>query len=60
MVDNNAENLYNTLLIIYFNQEHMDKKYDPENLLLKGYKDLLNQRKMNKVNQSKKNLMQKE
>ena len=40
---NNVEKLYNTLLTIYFNQynnsadkEHMDKKFDPENLLLRG------------------------
>ena len=43
IVYNNAEKLYNTLLTIYFNQcnntadkEYIDKKYDPENLLLKG------------------------
>ena len=43
----NAANLYNTLLPIYFNdynniedvkKEMMDKKYDPSNLFLKGYK----------------------
>ena len=38
---NNFQKLYNTQLTIYFNQynniadkERMDKKYDPENLLL--------------------------
>ena len=45
-----AANLYNTLLTIYFNdhnsiiekKEEIDKKYDPSNLFLKGYKyDLL-------------------
>ena len=42
---NNAEKLYNALLNIYFNQynnigdkEHMDTKYDPENLLLQDQK----------------------
>ena len=44
-VHNNAEKLYNALLNICFNQynnigdkEHMDKKYDPENLLLQDQK----------------------
>ena len=44
-VHNNAEKLYNALLNIYFNQynnigdkEHMDTKYDPENLLLQDQK----------------------
>ena len=43
----NAANLYDTLLTIYFNDynniknkktEEMDKKYDPSNLFLEGYK----------------------
>ena len=43
----NVVNLYDTLLAMYFNDcnsitdeeiEEMDKKYDPSNLFLKGYK----------------------
>ena len=47
IVYNNAVNLYNTLLTIYFNQynnitdeekEKIDEKYNPNNLLIKGYR----------------------
>ena len=43
----NAANLYNTLLVIYFNyydiitdeeKKEMDKRYDPSYLFLKNYK----------------------
>ena len=54
----NAEKLYNTLLTIYFNQ--YNKYNNPEKLLLKGFKYLLNQRKMKKVNHSQENLLQNE
>ena len=54
----NAEKLYNTLLTIYFNQ--YNKYNNPLKLLLKGFKYLLNQRKMKKVNHSQENLLQNE
>ena len=58
ILDSNAEKLYNTLLTIYFNQNN--KYNNPEKLLLKGFKYLLNQRKMKKVNHSQENLLQNE
>ena len=63
---NNAEQLQNTLLNIYFIQYnniadkgHMDKKYDPENLLLQGQR-LNVPKKIEKVNHSWKKLLMKE
>ena len=55
IVYNNTEKLYNTLLTIYFNQynniadkEHMDKKYDPENLFLQGQRFMESKKENNK------------
>ena len=63
---NNAEQLQNTLLNIYFIQYnniadkgHMDKKYDPENFLLQGQR-LNVPKKKEKVNHSWKKLLMKE
>ena len=63
---NNAEQLQNTLLNIYFIQYnniadkgHMDKKYDPENLLLQGQR-LNVPKKKEKGNHSWKKLLMKE
>ena len=61
----NAANLYNTLLAIDFNdynnitdvkKEMMDKKYDPSNLFLKGYK----YDEWNKTNEEKSKLQPEE
>ena len=60
IVYNNTEKLYNTLLTIYFNQynniadkEHMDKKYDPENLFLQGQNSWNRRKKTINHNQKK-------
>ena len=60
-VYNNAINLYITLLTIYFNQynniankekEDMDKKYDPSNLLIKGYRFIESKKEVKEISKS--------
>ena len=59
---NNAINLYHTLITIYFNQysnivnkekEDMVIKYDPSNLLIKGYRFIESKKEVEEKNKSK-------
>ena len=59
---NNAINLYHTLISIYFNQysnivnkekEDMVIKYDPSNLLIKGYRFIESKKEVEEKNKSK-------
>ena len=59
---NNAINLYHTLITIYFNQynnivnkekEDMVIKYDPSNLLIKGYRFIELKKEVEEKNKSK-------
>ena len=59
---NNAINLYHTLITIYFNQynnivnkekEDMVIKYDPSNLLIKGYSFIESKKEVEEKNKSK-------
>ena len=63
IVYNNAEKLYNTLLIICFNQcnnisdkEHMNKNYDPENLHLQGQRFNVSKKKEKRKSQPEENI----
>ena len=59
---NNAINLYHTLITIYFNQysnivnkekEDVVIKYDPSNLLIKGYRFIESKKEVEEKNKSK-------